>query len=130
MQKKTVEHIFIILILKFLENFLYILNLDLVSSLEQQLWSCLGRLLCFAYNTLSSDAYEMSDDRSEASLVKRTWTDPYFRERSLTKRFVPARALSIGPDPHNNLVVRVLYGFYPHNNMANVFHNKYIKAVF
>jgi len=28
------------------------------------------------------------------SSVKRSWIDPDFRERSLTKRFVPARALS------------------------------------
>jgi len=27
---------------------------------------------------------------------------------------------SAGPDPHNNLVVRVLYGLDPHNNLANV----------
>jgi len=27
---------------------------------------------------------------------------------------------SAGPDPHNNLIVRVLYGLDPHNNLANV----------
>jgi len=27
---------------------------------------------------------------------------------------------SAGPDPHNNFVVRVLYGLDPHNNLANI----------
>ena len=38
--------------------------------------------------------------------------------RCITCRGVnPVRVHSQGPDPHNNLVVRVQYGLDPHNNL-------------